>query len=176
MENNIHKLLSSSDTAHQGKKSTKFPNKTKKSINKQKPPVKVVYISNPMKVKTSASEFRALVQELTGQDAEFPDPTKFEAADKEEDYGTEDPTAKMGSEDHDVDLVVESSSTTTTSTTTPTSNNNTASYYEMFDDDVFMPQMMDSLSGIFPSTVWYDSPQVLDVIRSATLDASCDVN
>uniref|UniRef100_A0A803NSS0 VQ domain-containing protein n=1 Tax=Cannabis sativa TaxID=3483 RepID=A0A803NSS0_CANSA len=28
--------------------------------------VKVVYISSPMKVKTSASEFRALVQELTG--------------------------------------------------------------------------------------------------------------
>ncbi|KAI3967364.1 hypothetical protein MKW92_052453 [Papaver armeniacum] len=31
-------------------------------------PVKVVYISNPMKVKTSVSEFRSLVQELTGRD------------------------------------------------------------------------------------------------------------
>ena len=29
--------------------------------------VKVTYISSPMKVKTSASNFRALVQELTGQ-------------------------------------------------------------------------------------------------------------
>ncbi|XP_062111965.1 sigma factor binding protein 1, chloroplastic-like [Humulus lupulus] len=172
MDNNINNLPSSAH--NQEKKSTKKPNKTKKSINKQKP-VKVVYISNPMKVKTSISEFRALVQELTGQDAEFPDPTKFPATD-DEDYGytgSEDPTAKMGSEDHDEgrdhdreEVVVESSTTTTTP--------NTASY-EMFDDDVFMPQMMDSLSGIFPSTVWYDSPQ-LDVIRSASLDASCDVN
>ncbi|KAF3434255.1 hypothetical protein FNV43_RR25358 [Rhamnella rubrinervis] len=32
--------------------------------------VKVVYISTPMKVKTSASEFRALVQELTGRDSD----------------------------------------------------------------------------------------------------------
>ncbi|CAI0374642.1 unnamed protein product [Linum tenue] len=35
-------------------------------------PMKVVYISNPMKFEIGASEFRSLVQELTGQDAEFP--------------------------------------------------------------------------------------------------------
>lgn len=40
----------------------------------KKQPLKVVYISNPMRVHTSASKFRALVQELTGRDAEFPDP------------------------------------------------------------------------------------------------------
>lgn len=32
--------------------------------------VKVVYISSPMKVTASASQFRALVQELTGQDSD----------------------------------------------------------------------------------------------------------
>ncbi|CAN0843876.1 Sigma factor binding protein 1, chloroplastic [Linum grandiflorum] len=32
--------------------------------------VKVVYISTPMKVKTSAADFRALVQELTGKDSD----------------------------------------------------------------------------------------------------------
>ena len=32
--------------------------------------VKVVYISSPMKVKTCASKFRALVQELTGRESE----------------------------------------------------------------------------------------------------------
>lgn len=32
--------------------------------------IKVVYISSPMKVETSASEFRALVQELTGRDSD----------------------------------------------------------------------------------------------------------
>ena len=32
--------------------------------------IKVVYIAGPMKVKTSASKFRDLVQELTGQDSD----------------------------------------------------------------------------------------------------------
>ena len=32
--------------------------------------IKVVYIASPMKVKTSASKFRDLVQELTGQDSD----------------------------------------------------------------------------------------------------------
>ncbi|XP_062093108.1 sigma factor binding protein 1, chloroplastic-like [Humulus lupulus] len=41
--------------------------KTQKDLEKKRRKgVKVVYISSPMKVKTSASEFRALVQELTG--------------------------------------------------------------------------------------------------------------
>uniref|UniRef100_A0A6N2KXV5 VQ domain-containing protein n=1 Tax=Salix viminalis TaxID=40686 RepID=A0A6N2KXV5_SALVM len=35
----------------------------------KKKPMKLVYISNPMKFKISASGFRALVQELTGQDS-----------------------------------------------------------------------------------------------------------
>ncbi|KAI9161709.1 hypothetical protein LWI28_019982 [Acer negundo] len=49
---------------------------TRKSKTKTKTkPIKVVYISNPMKVKTCASKFRALVQELTGRDAGLPDPT-----------------------------------------------------------------------------------------------------
>ncbi|KAI3844759.1 hypothetical protein MKW92_029925 [Papaver armeniacum] len=34
-------------------------------------PVRVVYISNPMKVKASVSEFRSLVQELTGRDSDI---------------------------------------------------------------------------------------------------------
>ncbi|XP_057730731.1 uncharacterized protein LOC130946067 [Arachis stenosperma] len=35
--------------------------------------IKVTYISSPMKVKTNASNFRALVQELTGQDSNVAD-------------------------------------------------------------------------------------------------------
>lgn len=49
----------------------------RKSSDPKNQPLKVVYISNPMRVQTSAAEFRALVQELTGRDADFPDPTKF---------------------------------------------------------------------------------------------------
>ncbi|KAK1319345.1 hypothetical protein QJS10_CPB04g00499 [Acorus calamus] len=41
----------------------------------KKKPIKVVYISNPMRVETSPSEFRSLVQELTGQDS---DVSRFE--------------------------------------------------------------------------------------------------
>ncbi|KAL6616251.1 hypothetical protein ACP70R_038521 [Stipagrostis hirtigluma subsp. patula] len=43
-----------------------------------KKPIKVVYISNPMRVKTSAAGFRALVQELTGRHA---DPSKYSPED-----------------------------------------------------------------------------------------------
>jgi hypothetical protein len=47
--------------------------KGKKQSKKNKKEVKVTYISSPMKVKTSASNFRALVQELTGQDSNVAD-------------------------------------------------------------------------------------------------------
>ncbi|XP_074563958.1 uncharacterized protein LOC141820531 [Curcuma longa] len=40
-----------------------------RSIAKKKP-VKVVYISNPMRVTASAATFRALVQKLTGRDSD----------------------------------------------------------------------------------------------------------
>ncbi|KAJ0246809.1 Sigma factor binding protein 1 [Hirschfeldia incana] len=48
------------------RKPSKQKKKTASSANKA---IKVRYISNPMKVKTCASKFRELVQELTGQDA-----------------------------------------------------------------------------------------------------------
>ena len=49
-----------------------------------KKPIKVVYISNPMRVKTSAAGFRALVQELTGRHA---DPSKYSADGFDDDDG-----------------------------------------------------------------------------------------
>lgn len=54
-------------------------NKASKQIHKaKKKAIKVVYISNPVKVSTSASQFRALVQELTGRDADdVPAPPTF---------------------------------------------------------------------------------------------------
>ncbi|EPS59524.1 sigma factor binding protein 1 [Genlisea aurea] len=38
----------------------------KRERRSKEAPVKVVYIGNPMRYKTSISEFKALVQELTG--------------------------------------------------------------------------------------------------------------
>ncbi|KAA0053883.1 sigma factor binding protein 2 [Cucumis melo var. makuwa] len=67
-------LVSELTTTTTKKKKT---TRKRKSCEENKQPLKVVYISNPMRVHTSASEFRALVQELTGRDAEFPDPSKF---------------------------------------------------------------------------------------------------
>ncbi|KAI3719676.1 hypothetical protein L6452_20578 [Arctium lappa] len=43
----------------------------KSSCTRKKNKLKVVYISSPMKVKTSASKFRALVQELTGRHSDI---------------------------------------------------------------------------------------------------------
>ncbi|KAI3830269.1 hypothetical protein L1987_04406 [Smallanthus sonchifolius] len=48
----------------------KHEKKSQKSSKKT--PVKVVYISNPMKIKASPSEFRAVVQQLTGRYANSP--------------------------------------------------------------------------------------------------------
>ncbi|KAM7271047.1 hypothetical protein ACFE04_030261 [Oxalis oulophora] len=53
-------------------KNNKTTTTTTTTTTTRKDPVKVVYISNPMKFKTSASKFRALVQRLTGRDAEYP--------------------------------------------------------------------------------------------------------
>ncbi|EOY08946.1 hypothetical protein QUC31_010707 [Theobroma cacao] len=85
------------------KAAKKAKSKKKKNNNK---PIKVVYISNPMKVKTSASKFRALVQELTGQDAELPDPTKFTDTD-DDDVGSNQkvPDAvKNSTDDHALEV------------------------------------------------------------------------
>ncbi|KAL4587333.1 hypothetical protein LXL04_000202 [Taraxacum kok-saghyz] len=50
----------------------KLEKKSQKSSKKN--PVKVVYISNPMKIKATPSEFRAVVQQLTGRYATSPPP------------------------------------------------------------------------------------------------------
>ncbi|KAK2985563.1 hypothetical protein RJ640_015199 [Escallonia rubra] len=49
-------------------KSSRVRSRSRSSRKKEE--LKVVYISSPMKLKTSASRFRALVQELTGRDSD----------------------------------------------------------------------------------------------------------
>lgn len=44
---------------------------TRKARGRKREAIRVVYISSPMKVKTSASKFRSLVQELTGRDSDM---------------------------------------------------------------------------------------------------------
>ncbi|KAJ6349272.1 hypothetical protein OIU77_006790 [Salix suchowensis] len=51
------------------------PKKGKKSSKNKREPVKIKYISSPTMVKaTSATEFMAIVQELTGKDSKVEDP------------------------------------------------------------------------------------------------------
>ncbi|EPS64879.1 hypothetical protein M569_09902, partial [Genlisea aurea] len=46
-------------------------NSKKRRAGSNDSPLKVVYISTPMKVKTSASNFRSLVQQLTGKNSDI---------------------------------------------------------------------------------------------------------
>ncbi|CAN1176700.1 hypothetical protein LINPERHAP2_LOCUS32680 [Linum perenne] len=68
-------------------------NKKQKQRTKKKEPMKITYISSPTLVKaTNASEFRALVQELTGKDSRVGE---------EESYDYYSPVISAGSvEDH----------------------------------------------------------------------------
>jgi hypothetical protein len=125
----------------------------KKTKSKKNNPIKVVYISNPMKVKTSASQFKGLVQELTGQDAEFPDPTKFHGSDGGDVVGhqsvSDHPTMMMkkniGGDDNDHSREVP-----------VVDPSREPPQFEPL-DDVFTPQMIESLSGLLPASVFYDS-------------------
>ncbi|XP_052175844.1 sigma factor binding protein 1, chloroplastic-like [Diospyros lotus] len=134
-----------------GKKAPKHP-KTKKK------PVKVVYISNPMMVKTTASEFRALVQELTGQEAGgTPDFCKYRqigsgcggrrrlamSTDKD---AVQVPTVEL--EPHAVEVPERSDLTV-----------------EDQHDDVFVPQMLEDFGGFFPSNM-FEFPHVAGLLES----------
>ncbi|XP_020235985.1 sigma factor binding protein 2, chloroplastic isoform X1 [Cajanus cajan] len=121
---------------------------TKKTKSKKKPhPVKVVYISNPMKINTSAAEFRALVQELTGQDAESPpDPARFHAA-------GELHRSSPGPHDSCV-LPPPPDPTDFQGQPLPSSID------PFDDDDVFTPQMIDNISALLPATLFYESPHL----------------
>ncbi|KAL9679026.1 hypothetical protein QQ045_016879 [Rhodiola kirilowii] len=46
------------------------PSGKKRPQKRRNDPLKIVYISSPMKVKTCESKFRSLVQELTGKDSQ----------------------------------------------------------------------------------------------------------
>ncbi|XP_057718772.1 uncharacterized protein LOC130933236 [Arachis stenosperma] len=172
----------------QQKTPTKRSNKQKKkNNNNNKKEIKVVYISNPMKVKTSASEFRALVQELTGQDAEFPyDSSRFKGYGSDDDgdgdsnnNNTNNCTDKVGYDEvNDDTLVVVPPPPLPPSLLLPENPNyegkivgeggerGGSSSIESFEpfDEVFTPQMIESISSFIPSSVYYESPQLDQVV------------
>ncbi|KAK7290778.1 hypothetical protein RIF29_05459 [Crotalaria pallida] len=161
------------------------PKKKNPNNNNNIKPMKVVYISNPMKVKTSASEFRALVQELTGQDAESPpDPSRFQELGFQESGGNDGGGCdkegynkmisdkwfvKIGHDDGDE----KDQARVVTPQVDPNNNyycqgqgellqasgSSSMESFEPF-DDVFTPQMIESITAMMPDSVLYESSQV----------------
>nr|GLL24526.1 uncharacterized protein LOC109158988 [Ipomoea trifida] len=126
----------------------------------QQQQLKVVYISNPVRVNTSAAKFRALVQELTGQDADdlpaVPHGGGREAricSQKDEDVGT---ASCVAMEDQHVVLQIPSihhHPAGTAGTTSSSSSENSNLIFE----DAYVPQLQQSFpAGILPipSNMW----------------------
>ncbi|KAG1365515.1 sigma factor binding protein 1, chloroplastic [Cocos nucifera] len=124
--------------------------KNTKQAKAKKKPIKVVYISNPMKIKTSAAEFRNLVQELTGQDSNVATLSKSPYV---EDTGDPPP------------LPEPSSGATGTPGPNPVMNQgsdpchnafrNLSSPYEMI-DEAFDLQMLENIPGFWPSPLYHE--------------------
>ncbi|CAL0332856.1 unnamed protein product [Lupinus luteus] len=150
------------------------PKKKKKNHNNNKP-MKVVYISNPMKVKTSASEFMALVQELTGQDAEPPpDPSRFrkpggvdggrDTCNAGNGYKliSDDWFVKIGYDDENdqaqvAPSLVDSNNYCQGQGQLASGSSTSVESFEPF-HDVLTPQMIESISAMMPDSVFYQSP------------------
>ncbi|KAI5663684.1 hypothetical protein M9H77_23007 [Catharanthus roseus] len=156
------------------KKVTKQP-KTKKK------PIKVVYISNPMKVNTSASEFRALVQELTGQDSDnIPDhdPTnKFshiQSVGQEEEMkkGMEVISRTVPADDDDDDAVVAVGSRHHDDHHMQQTRCESDVSFEPLDQDDGHVFMADQMLENFTSNPWYESTHAhQEQLIETTLDS-----
>ncbi|WCJ39149.1 Sigma factor binding protein 1 chloroplastic [Euphorbia peplus] len=141
----------------------KAKKQSKKSSTKKG--IKVVYISSPMKVETSASKFRALVQELTGKDS---DSARFM-----DDRSV--PVNVLDHQQHHLSVLEEELAVPNNSSTTTTTSNNSNYSYEssssagsesMFDSfDKYLPSMDGSFMSMFQPNFLYDSSDQLDFLQ-----------
>ncbi|XP_022746747.1 sigma factor binding protein 1, chloroplastic-like [Durio zibethinus] len=130
-----------------GVRQMKINKKNAKKSNSKKD-IKVVYISTPMKVETCASQFRALVQELTGKDSDVA--ARFmDNYDSSENSPTNSEATRVVADDPMVGL--------------PLVNSNHESVFEPFDDVGLMSE--GSILGLYSSNLFYD-PSQFDAIRS----------
>lgn len=122
--------------------------KQPKKPKRKQQQLKVVYISNPVRVNTSAAKFRALVQELTGQDADdMPAQPMFPVA-HDTAAGGGIGTACEAMEDH----VLQVPSIHHPGTGTSSENSN------LVFEDAYVPQLQENFpAGIPPSNMWYES-------------------
>nr|XP_009412920.1 PREDICTED: uncharacterized protein LOC103994321 [Musa acuminata subsp. malaccensis] len=106
----------------------------------KKKTVKVVYISNPMRFTTSVAKFRALVQKLTGRDSNVGDTGATSMVFD----GLEKPSVKPAP----------GSGVASDSTGMDPRTATASAPFEMFDDDVFTPEMLDNFPGLQQSTLF----------------------
>ncbi|XP_058749159.1 uncharacterized protein LOC131622143 [Vicia villosa] len=138
----------------------KTPAKITKPKKKNNKPIKVVYISNPMKVNTSASDFMALVQELTGQYAESPpDPSKFQefvGDNSVADPGLEN--IRMGCDTYDHTVVTVPPLVDSDEQVVKAGG---GCSYEGFEEDVLLtPQMVENIWDLLPTSAFYEPFQL----------------
>lgn len=119
-------------------------------------PIKVVYISNPVRVSTSAAGFRALVQELTGRHA---DPSKYTgsgAVDVGESSAGSPAGPQMGPAPSPGSTAESSEGAAACSHNVPATA--APAGYEYDEEDSFAPQLIDNRYSVFsPPTFLYGS-------------------
>ncbi|EOA24870.1 hypothetical protein CARUB_v10018159mg [Capsella rubella] len=125
--------------------SRKSSPKHKKKTNNNKP-IKVRYISNPMRVETCASKFRELVQELTGQDAvdlDQPDSIYYSPTSSADQNPSPPPCAVSTPEDVAPRLQE------------PFDGSGVGDCYEpLVGEEMFLPQMSAGFSGFFSNAFY----------------------
>ncbi|KAF8396259.1 hypothetical protein HHK36_017874 [Tetracentron sinense] len=105
-----------------------------------------------MKVKTSASEFRAIVQELTGRDSGLADAAKFKEIDAVDGPKILPDQVMKVTDDHVLEVP-----RMDPNRFSPGSSD---SLFEPF-DDVITPQMLENFAGFLRSNLVYESSQLM---------------
>ncbi|KAI3975014.1 hypothetical protein MKX01_005125 [Papaver californicum] len=162
-------------------------------------PIKVVYISNPMMVKTSVSEFRSLVQELTGRDSDVSslsfDTSRFMDYNEIKNFQTV-PHNNYRSENMKVNVARNSTNDSSIHhqqqqqqqhgdfieellgfdypSWMSTSSDSSSSIFERL-DDVFVPRAMENMNGFSPFTPLMEAQRTFSRFQSETLDAVVQV-
>ncbi|XP_023741351.1 sigma factor binding protein 1, chloroplastic [Lactuca sativa] len=124
--------------------SVKLEKRSQKTSKKN--PVKVVYISNPMKIKATPSEFRAVVQQFTGRYAISPPPGALTGV-PERDHevgslGAQQKWQLINRASIDAQLTVAGSDP---------SHESACREDQVSDDLIITPQMLESFSPLFPN-------------------------
>ncbi|CAN4111377.1 unnamed protein product [Withania somnifera] len=140
-------------------------------LNSNKSNVKVVYISTPMKVKTSAARFRSLVQELTGRHSDIARimetneaaTAEFEDIHREQKDDVNKLPAKSSSPSSSSSLLLQKSSNSS-----PISSESNNYFMEPNFDDLFSSQMEDQFLALLASSNYNFPPSSSDY--SAEID------